>query len=88
MLRVTKRKHHKILTRWTFLRFVTFTFWNFYVLKFLRLETITFSDATLSDINIVLRFVAVPHGMHGHYSRRPMAALDYNIATKQLKALD
>jgi len=30
-------------------------------LKLLRFETITFSDATLSDINIVmLRFVAVP----------------------------
>jgi hypothetical protein len=41
-----------------------FTFWNHYVLKLLRLETITFSDATLSDINVVfsdmLRFVAVP----------------------------
>jgi hypothetical protein len=41
----------------TFLRFVTFTFWNYYVLKLLRLETITFSDATLSDINIVLCYV-------------------------------
>jgi hypothetical protein len=30
-----------------FLRFVTFTSWNYYVLKLLRLETITFSDATL-----------------------------------------
>ena len=36
------------------LRFVMFTFWNYYVLKLLRLETITFSDATLSDINVVL----------------------------------
>jgi hypothetical protein len=31
--------------------------WNYYVLKLSRLETITFSDATLSDINIVLCYV-------------------------------
>jgi hypothetical protein len=36
-----------------FLRFV-FTFWNYYVLKLLCLETIAFSDAMLSDINVVL----------------------------------
>jgi hypothetical protein len=30
-----------------------FTFWNSYVLKHLRLETLTFSDVTLSDINVV-----------------------------------
>ncbi len=36
---------------------MTFTFWNYYVLKLLRLETITFSDATLSDINVVLCYV-------------------------------
>ncbi len=39
------------------LRFSTFTFWNCYVLKLLRLETITFSDAPLSDINVVLCYV-------------------------------
>ena len=38
----------------TFLRFVMFTFWNYHILKLLRLETITFSDATISDINVVL----------------------------------
>jgi hypothetical protein len=32
-------------------------FWNYYVLKFLRLETITFSDAMLSDIIVVLCYV-------------------------------
>ncbi len=32
-------------------------FWNYYVLKLLCLETITFSDATLSDINVVLYYV-------------------------------
>jgi hypothetical protein len=32
-------------------------FWNYYVLKLLHLETITFSDATLSDINVVLCYV-------------------------------
>ncbi len=36
---------------------MTFTFWNYYVLKLLRLEPITFSDATLSDINVVLCYV-------------------------------
>ena len=40
-----------------FLRFVMFTFWNYYVLKLLGLETITFSDAMLSDINVVLCYV-------------------------------
>jgi hypothetical protein len=34
-----------------------FTFWNYYVLKLLRLEIIMFSDAALSDINIVLCYV-------------------------------
>ncbi len=56
-VRVTKRKHHITLTTVTSLRFLTFAFWNCYVLKLLRLGTITFSDATLSDINV---FVAVP----------------------------
>jgi hypothetical protein len=32
---------------------LTFTFWNSYVLKLLHLETLTFSDVTLSDINVV-----------------------------------
>ncbi len=31
-------------------------FLNYYVLKLLLLETITFSDATLSDKNVVLRY--------------------------------
>ncbi len=39
------------------LRFLTFTFWNYYVLKLLHLESILFSDATLSDINVVLCYV-------------------------------
>jgi hypothetical protein len=30
------------------------TFWNCYILKLLRFETFTFSDATLSDIYVVL----------------------------------
>jgi hypothetical protein len=36
---------------------MTFMFWNYYVLKLLRLETVRFSDATLSDINVVLCYV-------------------------------
>ncbi len=36
------------------LRFLTFTLWSYYIVKLLCLEIITFSDATLSDINIVL----------------------------------
>jgi hypothetical protein len=53
---VTKRKHHITITNCTvtFLRSVTFTFWNYYVLKLLPFTTITFSDAILSDINVVL----------------------------------
>jgi hypothetical protein len=43
--------HHITLTTVTSLSLLMFTFWNYYVLKHLRLETITFSDATLSDIN-------------------------------------
>jgi hypothetical protein len=44
------------------LRFVMFTFWNYFVLKLLRLETFTFSDATLNNLNVVLYyvFIAVP----------------------------
>jgi hypothetical protein len=34
-----------------------FTFHNYYVLKLLRLETITLSDTTLSNINFVLCYV-------------------------------
>jgi hypothetical protein len=41
----------------TSLRFLMFKFWNYYVLKLLRLETITFSDAKLSDIKVVLCYV-------------------------------
>ncbi len=37
-----------------FLRFLMFMFWNYYILKLLRLETILFSDAMLSDIIVVL----------------------------------
>ncbi len=48
----------------TFLSFVTFMFWNYYVLKLLRLETITFSDATLSDINVVLCYVLSQYRGH------------------------
>ncbi len=45
----------------TFLCFVTFTFWNCYILKLLRLETITFSDATLSDINVLCHVLSQYH---------------------------
>ncbi len=38
-VRVTKHLHHKALTTRRFLRFVTLTFWNDYVLKVLGLET-------------------------------------------------
>ncbi len=41
----------------TSLRFLRFTFWNYYVLKLLHLETFTFKDATLSDINVVICYV-------------------------------
>ncbi len=41
----------------TSLRFLTFTFWNFYVLKLLSWETLTFSYVTLIDINVVWCYV-------------------------------
>ncbi len=41
----------------TSLRFLMFTFWNSYVLNLLRLETLTFSDVTLSETNVVLCYV-------------------------------
>ncbi len=47
-----------------FLRFVMFTFWNYYVLKLLRLETMTFSDARYVKWHkhcVMLRFVTVPY---------------------------
>jgi hypothetical protein len=56
-VRVTKHKHHITLTTVMLLHFFMFMFWNYYVLKLLRLETITFSYATLSDINVVLCYV-------------------------------
>ncbi len=67
-VRVTKRTHYITLTTGTFLRFVIcslrfvmLTFWNYYVLKLLRLETITFSDASLSDTNFVLCYVLLQY---------------------------
>ncbi len=36
---------------------MTFKFCNYYALKLLRSETITFSDVTLSNINVVLFYV-------------------------------
>jgi hypothetical protein len=42
-----------------------FTLWNYYVLKLLRLETITFSDATLCDINVVLCCVLSQYRLNG-----------------------
>jgi hypothetical protein len=42
-----------------------FTFWNSYVLKLLRLETITFGDATLSDINVMLCYVLSQYRIYG-----------------------
>jgi len=55
-----------------------FTFWNYYVLKLLRLETITLSDATLSDINIVLFYVLSQYGQ-----RYCMSYLNLNFGNVQ-----
>jgi hypothetical protein len=63
-VRVAKRKNHITFTTVTFLHFVMHVLMfcdvyvlDYYVLKLLHLETITFSDATLSDINAVLCYV-------------------------------
>ncbi len=51
---------------------MTLTFWNYDVLKFLRLETIMVSDATLSDINVVLcRSTECSVVSHGHVTQLP-----------------
>jgi len=47
----------KLLRTVMLLRYVTPPFWNDYVLKLLHLETLTFRDATLSDINVVWCYV-------------------------------
>jgi hypothetical protein len=49
--------HHITLTTVTSLCFLRFTFWNCYILKLLCLETITFSDAVSSDMNVLLCYV-------------------------------
>ncbi len=41
----------------TALRFFKFTFSTYYVWQLLCFETITFCDATLSDINVILCYV-------------------------------
>jgi hypothetical protein len=43
-------------------------FYAFYVLKLLPLETITFSDAMLSDINVVLCYV-LSQFQSNHFAR-------------------
>jgi hypothetical protein len=47
----------KLLRTVTLLRYVTFTFWYSYVLKLVRLETLTFSDLTFCDMNVVWCYV-------------------------------
>jgi hypothetical protein len=65
--------HHITLTTVTFLRFVRFTFWNYYILQLLRLGTIMFSDARLSDLNVVLCYILsqylhkYSHNFYKHY---------------------
>ncbi len=58
----------------TFLRFVTFAFWTYYILKLLPLETITFSDALLSDINVVLCYLLSQY--RGGGLDKPVSRLD------------
>ncbi len=58
-------------------------FWNSYVLKLFHLETIMFSDATLS---VMLRFVAVPTVQV--YLPKELARLVRELAEKVLERLD
>ncbi len=63
----------------TSLRFLTFTFWNSYVLKLLRLETLTFSDVTLSDINVVWCYVLSQYRCGYHFfNRSPSLLCNYS----------
>jgi hypothetical protein len=52
-----------------------FTFWNYYVLELLRLETITFSDAMLSDINVVLCYILSQYRKYLHFTSRAICWL-------------
>ncbi len=61
----------------TSLRFFTFTFCNYYILKLLHCETITFSDATLSNINVVLRYVLSQYQANGRKDSIGLLAMDH-----------
>jgi len=66
----------------TSLGFLTFTFWNSYVWKLLRLETLTFSDVTLSDINVVWCYVLSQYLIFKYfdpYSKSDTGEGDYSI---------
>jgi hypothetical protein len=54
---ILKLLRFETLTYCDVLHLVTFTCWNYYVLKLLCLETITFNDASLSDVNVVCYYV-------------------------------
>jgi hypothetical protein len=69
---ISKRKHNITLTTVMFFHFVMFTFWNYYVLKLLRLETITFSDATLGDINVLSQYLR-------NYCILPLQYISYRL---------
>ncbi len=45
-------------------------FWNPYVKKLLHLEIITYSDATLSDINVVFCYVFLQYHIYSELTDR------------------
>ncbi len=64
-----------------------FTFWNYYILKILRFEIIIISDATLSDINVVLCYLLSQyHADWNYYSVR--AGFYYTVLSESESAAD
>ncbi len=57
MVEVTKHKSYKTLASHNTYYCDVLTLCEVYVLELLHFETLTFSDATLSDINVVLFYV-------------------------------
>ncbi len=55
-------------------------FWNYYVLKLLRLENITFSDVTLSDINVVLCYALSQYPISIHFCKKYLNSISFSIS--------
>ncbi len=62
-----------------------FTFMIYYVLKLLHLETITFSDAMLSDINVVLCYVLSQYRKNFHNVQDSFTTSNQKLIMKEIQ---